>query len=152
MLIVFVIWLGVFPPSHRRIPTNHMRAVHSMNQIGAAEKAFAARNPALGFTCDLADLFNVLPETQGGVGAIDRVLSKGEKAGYRFAISDCRQNRSNRTVGYKLAALPLNRDVGTFAFCSDEIGVLFYSETGSLEGCFEHRTTWTKGDVLDRQR
>ena len=66
---------AIAPLSHPCIPMNHMRTARSVVQSIAAERQYAARFPAAGFTCDLRQL------AQSGM--VDKVLASGEKAGYQ---------------------------------------------------------------------
>src|SRR5678810_999602 len=78
--IMFMIG-AIAPLCQPRIPMNHMRTAHSVVQLIAAERQYAARFPAVGFTCDLRQL------AQSGM--VDEVLASGEKAGYQYELHGC---------------------------------------------------------------
>jgi hypothetical protein len=103
-----------------------------MYEVIGAERAHAARTQ-LGFTCEL---LNLAP-------SIDGVLAGGQKAGYKFALSDCKFNTPNGTVDrYAVNAVPINAELGKFAFCANEQGVLWYSKNGSVDECLKNKVPW----------
>ncbi len=92
-------WLALFPPVASRIELNQFRAVHSLRELHTAEGAFAARNVRLGFTCDLSQLSDAV--------LIDGVLAGGDKAGYRFWLTDCATDANGAVISYQ--PMPLQR-------------------------------------------
>jgi len=105
-------------------------ATASLRILLQAEKAYAARYPAVGYTCSLSDL--------GGMGAggdagehqamlINPRLASGKKDGYIFAISGC----SGKPVStFKMTAAPAQPNSGLPTYCSDQSGQIH----SSLEG------------------
>ncbi len=135
LIVVFAVRA---PLSQPRIPLNHMRAANSSAQLIAAERQYASRLPATGFTCD----FGQLAEAD----LIDKVLASGNKAGYHYELHGC----DAPPIGsvYSFTAAPISPGkTGKFTFCANQEGVLWYATGGSADECFKARTTWTKSDV-----
>ena len=127
------------PLSHPRIPMNHMRTAHSVVQLIAAERQYAARFPAAGLTCDLRQL------AQSGM--VDEVLASGEKAGYQYELHGC--DATSSVAAFSVSAVPVAQGrTGEFAFCANQEGVLWYAGGGSAVECFRARTRWNKPDPL----
>jgi hypothetical protein len=122
------VWLAVFPPSHSRKMTNHIRALKNVRNVISAEQAFSAKNPE-GYTCDLQQLS---PHVGG-------VLAGGEASSYKFALLGCKVDAGGRVASYQVTAVPLNREVGDFGFCANELGQVWYSESGSPQDCLTRR-------------
>lgn len=134
--------LTLFPPKASRIELNQFRAVHSLRELQTAERAFAARNPRLGFTCDLSQLSDA--------ALIDSILAGGDKAGYHFWVTDCATDANGAVIGYHANASPKNSTLGTFSFCSDEQGLLWYTKSTSISDCFNRKLAWERPDPLAR--
>jgi len=123
------------PLSQPRIPMNHMRAANSSVQLIAAERQYATRFPATGFTCDLRQLAQA--------GLVDTVLASGDKAGYHYELHGC--NTNGTASVFSFSAVPIAQDrTGKFAFCANQEGVLWYAGDGSTEKCFRARARWTR--------
>ena len=136
---VIVVIAAIAPLSQPRIPMNHMRAAHSAFQLIGAERQYAARFPAAGFTCDLRQL------AQAGI--VDKVLASGEEAGYHFELHGC--NTTATVAAFSLSAVPIAQGkTGKFAFCANQEGMLWYAGSGSADECFRARATWTRSDPL----
>ena len=130
---------AIAPLSHPRIPLNHMRTARSVVQLIAAERQYAARFPAAGFTCDLRQL------AQSGM--VDKGLASGEKAGYQYELHGCDATAS--VAAFSVSAVPIAQGrTGEFAFCANQEGVLWYAGGGSADECFRARTRWNKSDPL----
>ena len=131
--MMFVIG-AIAPLSHPRIPMNHMRAANSSVQLIAAERQYAKRFPATGFTCDLRQLAQA--------GLVDTVLASGDKAGYHDELHGC---NTTGTASVFFSAVPIAQDrTGKFAFCANQEEVLWYAGGGSTDECFRARARWTK--------
>jgi hypothetical protein len=117
---------------HSRINMNQMRAAHNMYELIGAERTHAAKNTQLGFTCELPNL----------APSIDTVLAGGEKSGYKFALSDCKSTVNGTVYGYAVNAVPINAELGKYAFCENEQGVLWYSKNGSADDCLKDKVPW----------
>ena len=132
--MMFVIG-AIAPLSQPRIPMNHMRAANSSVQLIAAERQYATRFPATGFTCDLRQLAQA--------GLVDTVLASGDKAGYHYELHGC--NTTATAAGFSFTAAPIAQDrTGKFAFCANQEGVLWYAGGGSTDECFRARARWTR--------
>src|SRR6476620_1617710 len=97
-----------------RIPMNHRRAAYSSLQLIAAERQYAERFPAAGFTCDLHQLWQA--------GIVDKRLASGQRAGYRFELHGC---ETISAAVFSLTAVPIAQGkTGEFVFCANQQGVL----------------------------
>lgn len=136
MCALIIVGGALAPLCQPRIPMNHMRAAHWTRQLITAEHQYAARFPAIGFTCDLHELEQA--------GTIDKVLASGERSGYRYELSGCLTAHI-----ITVSAVPISAGItGEFVFCANEEGVLWYANGGSSDGCFHARRNWTKTDPL----
>jgi hypothetical protein len=135
VLLIAVVFLGIFPPGTPRIFLNQLRAVRSIEDVSLAERKYAARHPETGYACNLSDL----GEQGSEIGLVDRVLASGTKSWYHFDIR-CAQNGKQRATAYTITALPVEPGhTGTYALCSDQRGEIWYSENGSAADCLETR-------------
>jgi len=132
--------IGAFiPMSEPRIPLNHMRTAHWVLKLIAAERQYAERFPAAGFTCDLHQL------EQAGI--VDKVLASGVRAGYRYELHGC--GATAPISEFAVSAVPITPGrTGDFAFCMNQEGVLWYSKGGLADECFKARSRWPKSDPL----
>ena len=137
-LCCLMIVIGVLMPmSQPRIPLNHMRTAESSGQLISAERQYAERFPASGFTCDQHQLEQA--------GLIDSVLASGEKAGYHYELNGCDMKAT--VSAFSFTAVPkVQNKTGKFAFCANQEGVLWFA-SGGAEQCFKARTRWTKSDA-----
>src|SRR5436190_20233181 len=134
--MMFVIG-AVVPLSQPRIPMNHMRAANSSVQLIVAERQYATRFPATGFTCDLRQLAQA--------GLVDTVLASGDKAGYHYELHGC--STTGTASVFSFSAVPIAQDrTGKFAFCANQEGVLWYAGNGSTHDCFRTRARWTSSN------
>lgn len=131
--VIAVVVAGTTPMSHPRIPMNHMRAANSSIQLIAAERQYATKFPATGFTCDLRELAQE--------GLVDRVLASGDKAGYHFDLHGCNTNATASVFSFTAVPIAQNR-TGKFAFCANQEGAVWYSVRGSTDECFSTRVRW----------
>jgi len=124
---------AIVPMSEPRIPLNHMRTAHWVAQLTAAERQYAERFPAAGFTCDLNQLAQV--------GIVDKVLGSGERAGYRYELQGC--DTAAPVSVFSISAAPIAQGrTGEFAFCANQEGVVWYAKGGSADECLKARTRW----------
>jgi hypothetical protein len=132
--------IGVFiPMSEPRIPLNHMRTAHWVLTLIAAERQYAERFQAAGFTCD----FHQLEQT----GIVDKVFASGVRSGYRYELQGC--DATTPVSRFSVSAVPTTKGkTGDFAFCTNQEGLLWYSKDGSADECFKARTRWTNSDPL----
>src|SRR6266567_4347088 len=132
---VMIVIGAIVPLSQPRMPMNQMRAANSSVQLIAAERQYATRFPATGFTCDLRQLAQA--------GLIDTVLASGDKAGYHYELHGCNTTRTPSVFSF--TAVPIAQDrTGKFAFCVNQEGVLWYAGGGSTDECFRARARWTR--------
>jgi hypothetical protein len=114
---------------------NETTAVNGVRLLNTAEVTYAAAYPGHGFTCSLSDLGGM--GGGGGVNEhqamlIDPRLAHGKKNGYVFTMSGCDGSPASK---YFISAAPADSDSGTRAFCSDESGVIRFSEDGKTASC-----------------
>jgi len=113
--------------------SNEASAVSAMRTILSAETTYAATY-GHGYTCSLSDL--------GGMGATERNdhqamlieprLAYGKKNGYHFALTGC---SGASAPHFSLTAVPAEAVGGMKAFCSDESGVMRFSNDGNAASC-----------------
>ena len=139
--LMIVIGVILPPLSQPRIPMNHMRAAHSSVQLITAERQYAERFPAIGFTCDLGQLEQA--------GFVDKVLASGERAGYHYELHGC--STTAPVTAFSFSAVPIIQGkTGEFAFCANQEGVVWYAKGGPAGECFKARTRWPISDYLAR--
>jgi hypothetical protein len=135
---VIVLIGATVPLSQPRIPMNHRRAANSSLELIVAERQFATRFPATGFTCELPQLARL--------GLIDKVLASGDKAGYHYELHGC--NTTATAPAFSFTAVPIVQDkTGKFAFCGNQEGVLWHARSGSTDECFRVRAGWAESDA-----
>jgi hypothetical protein len=129
--LLAVVYLALFPPEAPRVFMNQRRAVLSIEDVSLAERKYAARHPETGYACNLSDL----GEQGSEVGLVDPVLASGTKAGYHFKIQ-CPQRENQKVPHYAIIATPVNPGTtGQYALCTDQSGVIWYSENGLAADC-----------------
>jgi type IV pilus assembly protein PilA len=133
MAIITILMLIGFP-TYRSVMkhTRELSAKKSLQTIQQAEMMYAQSYPSKGFACDLKYLGGEpAPGTPPSATASQMLpdeLSKGNKDGYNFAITNCAkssQSGSEHVDGYTLTAVPTTvGKTGDLGFCTDEGGVL----------------------------
>jgi type IV pilus assembly protein PilA len=110
-------------------------AAASIRAINTAEVTYAATYPAQGFACSLSSLGGMgggyTPDEQHAM-LLDPRLSSGRKGGYSFRISNC---GGSPATSYRVTAAPAQPAPGVRAFCSDQSGVVRFSEDGMDQSC-----------------
>jgi hypothetical protein len=106
-------------------------AIGRVRVVSVAERQFAKTHPELGYTCELTQL----PRSE----EITRLLAKRRiDNGYAFEIVGCQVATPKKpTSTYFVTARPLH--TGQPAFCSDQSGILWFDEGGSIEKCLAKR-------------
>ena len=67
----------------------------------------------------------------------------GQWSGYKFFLVECAPTKNGIVIRYQLAAVPITRGLtGVRAFCMDESGTLFYTQSGSAAEYLSSRKTW----------
>jgi hypothetical protein len=129
-----LVWVGVFPPHHGRIPANEATAIRNIQRLNVAQQRYAARHLEVGFACNLTSL----GQQESGLGiddSIDPVLASGTRSGYHFELR-CSRDRNGKAMTYEITALPLvPGTTGNRAFCTDQTSKIWYSKNGSSEEC-----------------
>lgn len=105
---------------------NHLR------RLNTAEVSYAATFPELGFACKVGDLGGDGEPTPGAAGLIDAGLSSGRLDGYIFSIEVC---SGSPVDAFSISAVPEDPQSGLRAFCSDESGVIRFSDDGTGNTC-----------------
>ena len=105
-------------------------AMVRIRSVVAAEAEFAKAHPEVGYTCALSQL----PQDD----LIASLIREPRKNGYAFQIDGCGllvNGKPNRT--YHVMARPLHSHLP--AFCTDQSGVVWYDESGSVDLCLARR-------------
>ncbi len=106
---------------------NEASAVNSVRTLTSSEVMYSAVYPNVGYTCLLTDLGPYVGSpSQSAAGFIDAVLASGQKASYKFSLSNC---NGSPAVTFFVNADPVGGG-GIRKFCSSEPGVVRY-DTGS---------------------
>ena len=114
-----------------RIAANESSAVGSVRTLTTAEITYASTYPDIGFTCTIAQLG---PPSSGyptstNAGLIDGQLSSGNKSGYTFNIANC---SGTPITSFTARGVPTTEGTtGIRGFCSDQTGVVRYTDAGS---------------------
>jgi hypothetical protein len=124
------------PNSRRR--ANEAVTVGNIRRLNDLEKEYAASNPSKGFACQLSLLKPASPA--GQAYDTDGFLVAESHLGYKFFFSECAASASGIVGRYQAAAIPVNPGVsGVRAFCTDQIGVIWFDDKGSAEECLASR-------------
>jgi hypothetical protein len=94
--------------------------------------SYGATFPELGFACRVGDLGGEGEPTPGSAGLIDAGLSSGRLDGYIFSIEVC---SGSPVDAFSISAVPEDPQSGLRAFCSDESGIIRFSDDGSGNTC-----------------
>ena len=114
-------------------------SVAGVRSLVAAEQAYRMAFPARGYTCSLASLGGQGDgnATEDRAGLIDANLESGTLEGYRLSLLGC---RGDPVVGFKLMAVPEGAGrYGKRAFCTDESGVVKFSDDGRGITCLTEK-------------
>ena len=139
MAIITVLMLIGFP-TYRSVMkhSRELSAKKSMQTIQQAEMMYSTNYPSKGFACNLQYLGGDpgKPPSSTASEMLPDELSKGNKDGYIFTITNCAKNALNgseRVDGYTLTAVPeAVGKTGDLGFCSDEGGVLKQDPAGGV--------------------
>jgi type II secretory pathway pseudopilin PulG len=131
LLMILAVAAVIMPRiTDSQIPAHENAALTSVRDINAAEQAYAATHPDLGFATSLGQLIGA---PQVSVPAVDQSLATGHKDGYAFNyIPGERVNGAIRT--YTITAIP--EEVGTTGvrrFYSDQSGEIHYNAAGTAD-------------------
>jgi hypothetical protein len=112
-----LVWVGVFPPHHGRIPANEATAIRNIQRLNVAQQRYAARHLEVGFACNL----NSLGQKESGLGiddSIDPVLASGTRSGYHFELGVADPfSRARGCVCLRSRAVEV-RGAASFAVCA----------------------------------
>ena len=138
ILLVFALTPRFLPSGTRQ---NESAAVGALRRIHDLQNQYAATHPNEGFACQLQRL------RQGDHTTNDydpaTVPLSGQWSGYKFVLVECAPTKNGIVIRYQLAAVPITRGLtGVRAFCMDESGTLFYTQSGSAAECLSSRKTW----------
>jgi hypothetical protein len=137
-LIAAFILVGLLFVANRtdrfRFPANESSAVGSLRTLYSANIAYATIHPQQGYPNKLADLALPLENPKGDevpVWAVDPVLARGAKTGYRFAYTSHSSKADGKVDVYEITADPVEPAVGRERhFFMNETGVIRVSESG----------------------
>jgi type IV pilus assembly protein PilA len=104
-------------------------AAANVRTLATAEITYEKSNPNSGYTCNLADLSEL-------IGA---KLASGLKNGYRYTLQSCSSEKPGGPVSkFQVTASPITGQQGARAFCSDESAVVRSDPNGSSQDCLDH--------------
>jgi hypothetical protein len=112
---------------------NELQAQMRVGGIAAAEVAYAAKHPDLGFACTLSTLSAPDPTAESGGASYSPDVANEESNGYRFAISGCEGMPASK---YRVSAVPADPDPTLKTFCADESGTLKFVIGRKGSTCF----------------
>jgi hypothetical protein len=129
-LILIAVLLPHEPP---RTVLNQFRAAKNIQKLITAEQKYTARHPDIGFACNIGGLHEEHSDSEDSL--VDSILASGIESGYHFEIR-CPQGSSQKVTTYTVTALPVVLGkTGNYAICSDQGGMIWYSENGSASDC-----------------
>jgi hypothetical protein len=112
-------------PERPRLP-----AFSIVKILAYAETSYAASNPEVGFTCNLADLAAV--QGSGYPEILDPQVGTGTYNGYRFTVTGC---DTKPAIVFHIIAEPLAVGSGSQAFCTDPTHNIRVSDDGRGGTC-----------------
>jgi len=111
----------------------------SLRLINRAELVYASVYPAVGFTCLLRDLGPSAEGTKSdphGAGLLDDGTASGKLHGYVFTVQGCTGQPADK---YAITAISAEASKSPQrAFCTNQSGVILYSDDGKAETCLAH--------------
>lgn len=112
-----------------RRSVNESEAVGALRTLYTVEVSYNNRHPATGYTCSMKDLFDE--------GLVDSRLGTGTHSGYRFSADKCHAAtpKGGPIVDYEWYADPINAEMGTRHFCTDQRKVIRASDVYSGHDC-----------------
>jgi hypothetical protein len=129
---------------------NELQAQVRVGGIAAAEAAYAAKHPDLGYACTLSSLSAPDPTAESDGDSNSPEVANEESNGYRFAISGC---EGTPALKYRVSAVPTVPDATLKTFCADESGTLKFVMGGKGSTCFVQgqpvNTGSTAGTTVD---
>ncbi len=112
-----------------RIESNENSAIASLRAIYQAEVKYEANYPSHGFACSLAELGGnpkAAAPSPAEAQVLQNDLADGEKSGYLFRVSNCREiaaNAREQSTSFDVTALPKQLGkTGHRGFCIDQQG------------------------------
>ena len=136
-LVTVALAAGVLVPKLLRscCSTNDGSAVGSLRIINTAEVTYSSTYPETGFT-ELQNLGGS-GGSSAGAGLIDNVLAGGAKSGYNYRLA---VGPGAPAKTYTIMAVPKDQQSGVRAYCSDQSGVIRYSEKHDGDQCLKTGT------------
>jgi hypothetical protein len=123
--------------SYERIAPSHLEG------LLATEQSYSQKHPARGYTCKLSELFpaqrNTNLDTQAAL--FDAGMADPDRDGYSFVLSGC---VGSPVLKFQIAAVPQEADSGLKAFCTDESGVIRFTQDGTAATCFNAGEKWSQ--------
>jgi len=114
-------------------------ALAAVRKILAAEATYAARYPAVGYSCTLSDLdgFGGGEANEHQAMLISSGLASGKHQGYAFSLSGC---SGTPATSFHLTATPIGESYGRRAFCTDQSGAIRSSTDSGAATCLSSGT------------
>lgn len=120
---------------HRRQFVNEAVSVAKLRTINRLQERYSKDHPKEGFTCELSQLKSA-DQARDPHYDPEQFLVTGTQSGYRFMVVTCRPAPTGVIAHYQVAALPIEPGRSGFRiFCTDESGLLWYDQNGSIEDC-----------------
>jgi len=133
---VLLLLIPTFTRPHRLF-VNEASAVSALRTVISLQQEYSTAHPDTGFACELL-LLKPIAERQVP-DYLSELLTTGLRSGYRFSVI-CASDANRATVHYQLAAVPVEQSkTGVRAFCTDDVGVIWYDLDGSVTNCFGSR-------------
>lgn len=128
-----------FHDSNAGIRQNESVAVGTLRKIHDLQSKYTSAHPNEGFACQLQGLRPAEDTTTNAYDPTTTMLA-GEWSGYKFVLAGCTPTEKGIVIHYQITAVPITRGLtGVRAFCTDESGTLFYTESGSATECLSSR-------------
>jgi hypothetical protein len=124
-------------------PTEGERsAIHAISTLNTAQATYAARYPAQGFACALAEMGPPvgLEASSKSAGLLYPDMASGLYHGYMIAVQ-CGSDKAypagsplGIVVSYKTLAFPSSLKNGRYVYCSDQTAVIRYATVEKMKG------------------
>jgi hypothetical protein len=123
----------------RRQFVNEAVSVDKLRTINRLQARYSEAHPKEGFACELS-LLKSADQAKAPHYDPEEFLVTGTQSGYRFVVVTCHPGVPGVVAHYQVAALPIEPGrSGSRAFCTDESGLLWYDQDGSIANCLALR-------------
>jgi hypothetical protein len=138
-----LLFVAIFVPEldgpHSRQRAHEAASASLLSSVNGLQRHYAAAHPKQGFACELS-LLKSSEHVKDSEYDPQEFLVSGRHSGYSFAILNCRAAANGVVDHYDVIAVPVEPGKSGFrAFCSNESGLLWYDNDGSLANCLASR-------------